>query len=107
MLKVWRWVETVVIRIVGRGIEGESRWSVGRMMLRPVRLKTGSGQQFGSGGSHAMFAGIRGSRSRVQRGNFFWSSLVRGSFLKKFTFPCFTVVSFLSAVDNIVDAVIG
>lgn len=69
VLKVWRWVETVMIRIVGRRIQGKSRWSVGRMVFRPVRLKTGTGQQFGSSGSYAVLAGIRGSRSRVQRRN--------------------------------------
>lgn len=82
VLEVWRWIETVMIRIVGRRVQGKSRWSVGRMVFRPVRLKTRTSQQFGSGGSYAVFTGIRGSRIRVQRRYLLRSSLVRRSFLK-------------------------
>lgn len=82
MLEVWWWIETVMIRIVGRRVQGESRWSVGRMVFRPVRLKTRTSQQFGSGGSYAVFTGIRGSCVRVQRRYLLRSSLVRRSFLK-------------------------
>lgn len=81
-----------MIRIVGRRIQGKSRWSVGRMVFRPVRLKTGTGQQFGSSGSYAVLAGIRGSRSRVQRRNLLWSSFVRRSFLK-YQFACSLILA--------------
>lgn len=82
VLEVWRWIETVMIRIVGRRVQGKSRWSVGRMVFRPVRLKTRTSQQFGSGGSYAVFTGIRGSCVRVQRRYLLRSSLVGRSFLK-------------------------
>lgn len=71
-----------MIRIVGRRVQGKSRWSVGRMVFRPVRLKTRTSQQFGSGGSYAVFTGIRGSCVRVQRRYLLRSSLVGRSFLK-------------------------
>lgn len=72
----------MMIRIVGRRVQGKSRWSVGRMVFRPVRLKTRTSQQFGSGGSYAVFTGIRGSCVRVQRRYLLRSSLVGRSFLK-------------------------
>lgn len=71
-----------MIGAIGRGVQGECRW-MGRMMLGPVRLETGTSQQFGSRGSYAVFAGFNGSGSCVQGGNFFRSSFVRRSFLEK------------------------
>lgn len=53
------------------------------MVLGPVRLKTGTSQQFGSRGSYAVFAGFNGSGSCVQGGNLFGSSFVRRSLLEK------------------------
>lgn len=83
VLEVWRWVETVVIGAVGRRVQGKRRWSMGRMVLGPIRLKTRTGQQFRSGGSYTVFAGVSGSCSCVQRGHLLGSSLVSRSFLKE------------------------
>lgn len=76
------WIETGMIGAIGRGIQGKRRW-MGRMMLGPVWLKTGTGQQFGSH-SYTMFTGFNGSGScRVQGGNLLGSSFVRRSFLSR------------------------
>jgi len=70
------WIKTGMVGAIGRRIQGECRW-MSWMVLGPVRLKTGTSQQFGSRGSYAVFAGFNRSGSCVQGGNLFRSSFVR------------------------------
>lgn len=77
-----RRVETGMIGAIGRRIQGERRW-MGRMVLGPVRLETGTGQQFGSRGSYAVLAGFNGSGScSVQGGDLLGSPFVCRSLLE-------------------------
>lgn len=92
---MWRWIETMVIRVVSSRIQSKGRRSMGRMVFRSIGLETGTSQQFGSCCSHAMFASFSGSGSRVQRGNLFRPSFVRRSFLQIKSYLHYTHLSLI------------
>ena len=82
VLKVWRWIKTMMIRAVGRRIERKCRWCMGRMMFGPIRLETGTSEQFGRCCGYAMLAVLRWPRRRIHRRYLFRTPFVSRSFLK-------------------------